>query len=228
MPCFDPLFDWVATIEKYYDEIQSTLKGVKVNLILVNDGTTRNLDDDIIKLKDKLSEALSVIELDKNYGKGFATRKGIEISNAEHIIFTDVDFPYSTDSLISLHRNLVNESSDVVIGIRDKNYYNAIPKSRKKISTRLKKVNQKLFKLITSDTQCGLKGMNKKGKELLLQTKENRYLFDLEFVKLISKRDDLNIKLQTVRLREGVSFSKVPFAKIIGESFSYLKILLAR
>lgn len=201
---------------------------VKVNLILVNDGTTRNLENDISKLKQSLNNAITILELDNNYGKGYATRKGIEASQAAHVIFTDVDFPYATHSLVSLYHELVKEHTDVVLGIRDDKYYHTIPESRKKISTRLKKANQRLFNLITSDTQCGLKGMNNNGKQILLKTKENRYLFDLEFIKMISKGAELKVKLHTVRLREGVSFSSIPISKILGEGFSYFRILVAR
>lgn len=216
------------TVEKYFEEITKRLPDISINLILVNDGSTRDLSLDIKTLQSSLGKSLSVLVNDRNYGKGSATRKGIAQSQAEHIIFTDVDFPYTAGSLVSVYKALKDEKSDVVIGVRDENYYDTIPQSRKRISTLLKKANQNLFKLITSDTQCGLKGMNQKGKEILLKTKENRYLFDLEFVKLASSQDNLKVKLETVELRAGVSFSNVPLSKIAGESLSYLKILFAR
>ena len=218
----------MQTVLQYQYEIKEALQTVEVKLIIINDGTTWSLKDDFATLKQAVQHEIIIINLDKNYGKGYATRKGIETSNADHIIFTDVDFPYSTNSLVTIYNKLITESRDVVLGVRDNHYYDTIPRARKKISTLLRKANQRLFNLITPDTQCGLKGMNKKGKEVLLQTKENRYLFDLEFVKMISRTSSIVVGLQEVKLRDGVSFSKIPLTKILGELLSYFRILIAQ
>lgn len=201
------------------------MPGVDISIILINDGSKQDLSDGLNQLKEKYPEKISIIENSKNQGKGFSIRKGMGISTASLAIYTDVDFPYTTSSLVDLYHTLVNGDYDVSLGIRDTEYYDEIPNSRKKMSLLLKSANQKLLKLITSDTQTGLKGMNQKGKSILLETKENRYLIDLEYIKLLSKRSDIKIKLQTVKLREGVVFSKVPVTKILGEARSYLKIL---
>lgn len=72
------------------------------------------------------------------------------------------------------------------------------------------------------------KGLNKNGKNALLKTSINRYLFDLEFVKLISKDPNIKTDLVEVELRENVTFSKVPISKLLHELQSYIKILFFR
>ena len=170
---------------------------------------------------------ITIVQNEVNKGKGYSIRKGIKVSDAKYIIYTDVDFPYTTQSLVNLYYALEGDR-DVVLGVRDQLYYDEIPSSRKRISKLLKSVNQKLLKLATPDTQCGLKGMNQKGKSLLLQTTQDRYLIDLEFIKLLTKRREIKVSLETVKLREGVTFSKVPRSKILSEALSYISVLFAR
>lgn len=222
LPCYNPIPGWDKSIIKYYNEICVNLPGVDIKLILVNDGSVEDLNEKLERVKKDIP--ITVIQNDKNFGKGFSVRIGVTESNADYLIYTDVDFPYTTLSLCAVYKSL--QQADVVLGIRDNKYYDELPKSRERISRMLKNLNLKLLKLKTADTQCGLKGLNQKGKNVLLQTKEHRYLFDLEFVKLLSATKDLEVKLEVVKLREGVSFSKVPTSKIFGEVYSYLKILL--
>ena len=199
------------------------LPEIAITIILVNDGSSMDLTGGVNQLKSSLP--IVVFSNDKNMGKGYSIRKAAINSQADHLIFTDVDFPYTTDSFVSLFKTLDRDSCDVAIGVRDENYYDKLPESRRRISKLLKNINQKLMHLETADTQCGLKGMTTKGKDILLQTKQNRYLIDLEFIKQISKREDLNTQLVTVKLREGVTFSKVPASKILSEGLSYFKVL---
>jgi hypothetical protein len=75
------------------------------------------------------------------------------------------------------------ESYDVVFGIKNKAYYKQLSLQRKLVSKILQLFIKILFpRLPVSDTQCGLKGMNLKGKAIFLHTKTDRYLFDLEFI----------------------------------------------
>ena len=195
-------------------------------MLLVNDGSNRNLTNEINQLQG--SYPIILFENLENLGKGYSIRSAASASSADYIIFTDVDFPYTTDSLVKLFHTLDKDRCHVALGIRDKNYYMEIPNSRKRISKTLKVLNKKLMNLITSDTQCGLKGMTQTGKKVLMLTKQNRYLIDLEFIKLLSKRNDLGTELITVQLREGVTFSKVPAKKILNEGIAYFKVLFGQ
>lgn len=224
LPCYDPILGWEKSIIKFYNEISTSLPNIDIKLIIVNDGTEKKLSDELSTIKNIIPT--TIIVNDKNYGKGYSVRTGVSNSVADNLIYTDVDFPYTTKSFCKVFHSL--KEADVVLGIRDEKYYDELPRSRERISKMLKNLNLKLLKLKTADTQCGLKGMNQKGKEVLLQTSENRYLFDLEFVKFLSNDKDIDVKLEVVKLRDGVTFSKVPTSKILGEIYSYLKVLLGR
>lgn len=199
---------------------------IEISIILINDGSSIDLSSGLKELSQ--AYPLTTITNKINRGKGFSLRKAIDSSTSDYIIFTDVDFPYTTKSFKKIFSTLQSKNCDVALGVRDELYYKEIPQSRKRISKLLKGLNQKLLNLITADTQCGLKGMTQKGKSILMQTKQNRYLIDLEFIKLLSKRNDISTELVTVKLRAGVSFSKIAPGKIIGEILSYSKVLFGR
>ena len=84
------------------------------------------------------------------------------------------------------------------------------------------------LRLPTSDSQCGLKCFDKKGKEVFLSTQIDRFLFDLEFLVLASKKADLSISTVAVELREGVKFSRVGWQILLTEAINFLKILIAQ
>ena len=82
-----------------------------------------------------------------------------------------------------------------------------------------------LFNIPTTDTQAGLKGLSLKGRDLLLQTKINRYLFDLELVKSCSKHHLKIIELP-VSLKEGVVLSAISYRVLFTELLNLFRIFI--
>ena len=76
-----------------------------------------------------------------------------------------------------------------------------------------------------TDTQCGLKGFNKTGKEKFLSTTINRYLFDFEFIYKVCKNKNLQIVPVEVQLKENVVFSKMRLKILAQESLNLISIL---
>jgi hypothetical protein len=101
-----------------------------------------------------------------------------------------------------------------------------MPKARVYISKTLRFFIRKFLSIPTDDTQCGLKGFNTKGKEVFLQTKINRYLFDLEFV-FLSARQSLSIAQVPVELKSGIVLSKMRGFILLGEGINFLRILFS-
>jgi glycosyltransferase involved in cell wall biosynthesis len=159
-----------------------------------------------------------------NRGKGYALRKGVEAAKGDFIIYTDIDFPYTHESLLNVLEAL-KAGNDVVIGIRGEEYYTHLPKSRVYISKFLRSLIRFFLRIPTDDTQCGLKGFNQKGKEVFRKTTINRYLFDLEFV-FLSAREKLNIKTVEVELRPEVVLSKMNWKILTQEFGNFLKIFV--
>ncbi|MFM2306672.1 MAG: hypothetical protein RLZZ367_1341, partial [Bacteroidota bacterium] len=168
---------------------------------------------------------IKVVSYAQNQGKGYALRQGINEADTDLVIYTDVDFPYTHDSFIKIYRALTDGKTDVAIGIRGDEYYTHLPKARVRISKLLRWFIKKFLRIPTDDTQCGLKGMNRAGKEVFMQTTINRYLFDLEFV-FLSARKKLAIKTVEVQLRPEVVLSRMNFTVLSQEFGNFLKIFL--
>ncbi|MBK7037383.1 MAG: hypothetical protein IPH42_13850 [Bacteroidetes bacterium] len=80
------------------------------------------------------------------------------------------------------------------------------------------------MRLKISDTQCGLKGFNKKGKDIFLKTTINRYLFDLEFIFLVSRQKEVSMVPVEIELKENIQFSSMRTGILLSEGFNFLKI----
>lgn len=226
LPCYNPPAQWVDVVIQSVKNLEAHQPGLQVNLYLVNDGSTASVAAaDIDQLKASLHH-VEYINYADNRGKGYALRAGIAQTQHNWCIYTDIDFPYSEESFLSLYEELMKGKADIVVGIRNKAYYDKVPLLRTIISRVLKFFIRLFLKIPTTDTQCGLKGFNAKGKEVFLKTSIDRYLFDLEFIYLGSKTPGVKIQLHEVVLREGILFRRMNFKILINESINFLRILL--
>ncbi|MCH8903046.1 MAG: glycosyltransferase family 2 protein [Bacteroidetes bacterium] len=226
LPCFNPDPEWSYVVINSIKRIREDIPEAEIAVYLVNDGSTLGMEKEAI---DRLSSAIRdfhYLEYQPNKGKGEALRYGVMQAKNEVCIYTDVDFPYKDESFIGLYTELCRSEDDVVIGIRDNEYYSKIPPARRRISLFLRGAVKLFFGLKISDTQCGLKGFNQRGKKLFLQTRIKRYLFDMEFILLASKSKEIIISSYPVVLRSGIEFSKVNLRVLLAESFNFFRLFL--
>jgi glycosyltransferase involved in cell wall biosynthesis len=222
LPCYNPSQGWESNVLEEYRLLKAALPSEQIQLIVVNDGSTINVSQESTSLF--ATESTVFIQRDVNYGKGFTLREGVQKAFADKIIYTDIDFPYTHNSFLAVYNAL--KQADVAIGVRSEAYYANMPKARVYISKTLRFFIRKFLSIPTDDTQCGLKGFNTKGKEVFLQTKINRYLFDLEFV-FLSARQSLSIAQVPVALKSGIVLSKMRGFILLGEGVNFLRILFS-
>lgn len=112
--------------EKTIIEILNRLKNTKKNdyeyeIIVVNDGST----DNSLKLLEQSSNLYNkLINLEKNKGKGFAVKEGLNIASGDYIIFQDADLEYDPNDINDFCEMYDKFDADLIIGsrIRYKNY----------------------------------------------------------------------------------------------------------
>ena len=227
LPVYNPLPGWEEIVIERFLSLENQLPEHQFQLIIVNDGSSK-MDEaaSVEKLKNNLPN-LKWISYGVNKGKGYALRKGVQASNADFIIYTDIDWPYTEQSMLGLFNELTNKA-DAVIGVREESYYMHLPPARRRIFSFLKKMNARFFKLKVHDTQAGLKGFRKNVKHIFLSTSINRYLFDLEFIHLLSKNNDLVLQPFPVTLGPGITFSKMNRKILIQEGMNFLRVWLRR
>lgn len=195
-------------------------------MYLVNDGSKSGISpEDIRLLSDKIS-GFTYIDSPVNQGKGGALRDAVRQTTGKWVIYTDADYPYLISNAVEMFRLLSTDAADVVVGVRDEQYYDQLPLGRKIFSLSLKVMNYLFFpQLKVKDTQSGLKGFNQKGKEVFLKTRIPAFLFDMEFLVLASKRPDIRIQWIYVQAREGIVFSTMRAKTILTELYNFISIL---
>jgi hypothetical protein len=130
---------------------------------------------------------------------------------------------------VDMFRLLSTDAADIVVGVRDEQYYDQLPLGRKIFSLSLKVMNYLFFpQLKVKDTQSGLKGFNLKGKEIFLKTRIPAFLFDMEFLVLASKNPDIRIQWIYVQARKGIVFSTMRAKTILTELVNFTTILFRR
>ncbi|MCG8576979.1 MAG: glycosyltransferase [Flavobacteriales bacterium] len=200
--------------------------GVGVSLIVVNDGSTKNVEERHISYIEKNLPTALMMSYEENRGKGYALRKGVKEAKSDLIIYTDIDFPYQEKSLIAVYESL-SQGFDVVLGHRGNDYYTNTPTGRKNISKFLRWTLKTFLRLPTDDSQCGIKAFNQRGAAVFTDTRIDRFLFDLEFIKLASRRK-MKIEKVEVELKPNVIFSKVNMGILMRESLNFVKVLFRK
>ncbi len=228
VPCYNPAKGWAENVVRSYTAITGRLPGIECALILVNDGSSKGIQPAEIEYIGSAIASFTYLQYDINKGKGAALRTGVSVSRADICIYTDIDFPYTESSVIKIWEMLKSGTTDIAAGIKDKNYYKHVPAVRRMISKLLRACSKFILRLKVSDTQCGLKGFNAAGKQIFLSTTIDRYLFDLEFIFLASRRNDISMQPVEIELKENVQFSSMRFSILFNEGINFLKIFFKR
>ena len=95
----------------------SLIKNLDKEIILVDDGSNQSTKE-IINLCKNENLINKVITLEKNYGKGFALKKGIKEAKGDIILFQDADLEYDPLDYNKLIRPIIQNKADVVYGSR--------------------------------------------------------------------------------------------------------------
>jgi len=222
LPVLNPSQTWVGDTLARKLELERQ-SGRSVRLIVVNDGTKDH--GPFVRLEAD-DPSMAVIHFSQNKGKGAAIRAGISSAASDLILFTDADFPYTIDSMVAVIKAL-EKGVDIALGYREQDYYASVPWFRKGMSESFRFLLKRVLRFPITDTQCGLKGMNKKGVEVFLSTRIDRFLVDMEFIKLAVRSEDLKIEPVVVKLRNDVTFSKMGVKVILREGLNFLRVFFS-
>jgi glycosyltransferase involved in cell wall biosynthesis len=224
-PIFNPRDNWVEKYIVRYNELQTIFSDIQFRIVFVNDGSTKNFDKAVIQTLQEKIKNIKFVSYAENKGKGFAVRAGVGETTALYVLYTDYDFPYEMSCMRKAY-NQLKANSDVVVGIRNKEYYFHLGLKRKLVSKACNFLNKVFLKIPHTDTQSGLKGFSKKGKELMLKTTINQFLFDTEFVCMAYQNKGIKVSTIDVELREDVKFTNMSSKTILHETFNFASILL--
>ena len=224
LPMYKPKTGWEKILKENMQLIDIEFNySISIQYIIVNDGCE---NEHLLSLFDVIQQSernVKFISYQENMGKGYALRTGVAAATAPVVITTDLDFPYETKDIRNVYA-LLTSGNEIVTGKRKAKYYTATPLKRKLISKACIAMNKHLLKMPLADAQSGLKGFNKKGKNLFLQTTINRFLVDTEFLVLANKQK-LGIAVLELDLKNGVKFSSMGWRVLMAEGKNFYRIV---
>ncbi|MFA6504171.1 MAG: glycosyltransferase family 2 protein [Patescibacteria group bacterium] len=120
-----PVYNEEQTVEKLLRKVNSVIfsNGATKEIIVVNDGSTDQTPNTLNHLKSELN--FTLLQMDKNRGKGSAIREGIKHVTGDYVVIQDADLEYDPqdlDTMMTLarkndllvvygSRRLINENS---------------------------------------------------------------------------------------------------------------------
>ncbi len=112
-----PVFNEEKTLKNIFFQILRQRKFFDLEIVAIDDAST---DNSLNILKDFAKEYLNITVLSnqKNSGKGFCLKRGVNVAKGEIIIFQDADSEYSPNDYSKLLYPLLNNLADVVYGSR--------------------------------------------------------------------------------------------------------------
>lgn len=110
-----PVYNEQNTIKTILKKIEK-INFIKKEIIIINDGSNDNTSQ-IIK-EECLNLYNECINLDRNYGKGYACRLGLNKANGDIILIQDADLEYDPNDYKKLIEPILRGLSNVVYGSR--------------------------------------------------------------------------------------------------------------
>ena len=192
-----PCFNEVLTIEKVVTNVKNYVESYDYEIIIIDDGSTDGTREIINNKLDKSN--IKIYLNDKNYGKGFSVRKGIELSSKEIILIQDADLEYDPSDYDRLLKPIIKNNADVVFGSR------FVGSSEKRVLYFWHRLGN-LFLTILSNmcSNLNLTDMDngykvfKKDSIKNINLKENRFGFEPEITAKIAKK---NLKIYEVGVK---------------------------
>ncbi|MEK7673076.1 MAG: glycosyltransferase [Patescibacteria group bacterium] len=158
-------------------------KNLSVEIIVVNDGSKDDTKKVVEGFKKKIPN-LSLINLQKNLGKGAAVKSGMEASKGKYILFTDADNSTPIEEFDKLFTSLKESDAQVAIGsryLKDSNVKIRQPKYRILLGRAGNLLIRTILLRGISDSQCGFKLFESEAaKKIFVLQKVKRFGFDME------------------------------------------------
>ena len=194
-----PVYNEETTIARSVRGVLATrIKGVKLNLLVVNDGSMDKTKKALAKINDK---RLAVLHHKHNLGKGAAVRTALASTVGDIYVIQDADLEYDPTDLDLLLSPILSGGADVVFGSR------FVGSGPHRILYFWHRVANQIITLLCdcftnlnlTDVETGYKAFTSEiAKKLNLE--ENRFGFDPEFTVKVAK---MNARIYEV----GISYS---------------------
>lgn len=112
-----PVYNEELTVKKLVETVRSVDVGFKKELLIVDDCSSDGSYQILVDMEKKYPD-IRLFKNEKNKGKGFAVRKGIEEATGDILIIQDADLEYDPFEYPKLLKPILEDRADVVYGSR--------------------------------------------------------------------------------------------------------------
>ncbi len=166
-----PVYNEEDNIKPLFDSIQEHLYEYKYEIIFVDDFSTDQTRQNVLKLN---ADNVVLIEMRKNFGQSLALAAGFEYASGDYIITMDGDLQNDPSDIPEMLNTLIEEDWDIVTGIRKKRKDTFIRTFPSKIANFIVRYTTKLN---LKDQGCALKIFRREIiKELNLYGEMHRFI----------------------------------------------------
>ena len=179
-----PAYNEATRIEPVLEDIAS--KGY--NMVIVNDGSTDNTLEIIMKLKKKYPKQIHVFSLIINRGVGIATQAGFEAVsryNPKYVVSMDSDGQHSAEDLDNVIEPLVAGRAQAVIGVRP---LKDMPRSRGIANLIMNLLTRIFYRVNVSDSQTGFRAITNDALDRI-SINARGYLISSEFIREVNDNE---------------------------------------
>ena len=182
-----PCYNEIETIKEIIERVNNQ-EAFNKEIIVVDDCSTDGTKEILVSLKDTKVDLLIVNN--KNYGKGYSIKKGIEAATGDLILIQDADLEYDPNDYEKLTKPIIYGEADVVYGSR------FVGSDQKRVLFFWHSLGNKFLTLLSNmftnlnltDMECCYKVFKSKVIKSI-NLKENRFGFEPEITAKISKKD---------------------------------------
>lgn len=151
-----PLFNEEESLPELAEWIEKvcTEHGYSYEVIMVDDGSTDNSWQEVLKLTEQ-NPRIKGIRFQRNYGKSAALNEGFKAAQGNVVFTMDADLQDSPDEIPDMYRMVTADGYDLVSGWKKVRYDNAVTKNLP--SKLYNSVNRRISGIKLHDMNCGLK-----------------------------------------------------------------------
>jgi len=188
IPAYDESARILSTLRRLDEYLRDHFRDFE--LIVVNDGSSDNTEDVVLRAM-KAIPSIKYSGYKRNRGKGYAIRRGVELSTGDIILVSDADLSTPIEEVEKLLVHYQN-GYDVVIGSRGLEGSSIMvrqPWWRELMGRTFNRIVRMLLLKEFKDTQCGFKLFNgSMARELFSRTTIDRFAYDVEILYIGMKR----------------------------------------
>ena len=157
-----PVFNEIECIERFAKRLFHCFDKEQPEYIFINDGSNDDTERWLTKnIKSfKSSKNITLIDLPKNNGKGYALRKGLEIAKGDYIMLIDSDLEYDPADCLEMY-NIIISNSNIKVLFGSRFGSSKIQYRKYFLNTIVVRINTFIYNFLfhqsISDLHCGSK-----------------------------------------------------------------------